>query len=84
MLRTEIGKDGKSPFERQKKQKPNTSKSVKVNDIISDRDPNLQIEEEESIPYVDSTVLNQERTRASKLQGTFAEKKAHIVSESKR
>ena len=43
-----------------------------VNDFISERDPNLQIEEEDFIPDVDSTVLIRERTRGSKLEGTFA------------
>ena len=54
-----------------------------MNEHISDRDPNLQIEEEEFSPDVDSTVLIRERTRGSKLQGTFAKKKAGIVPESK-
>ena len=82
-LRTEIGKDGKSAFERHKKQKPNTPKTAMVNEFISERDPNLQIEEEDFRPDVDSTVLIRERTCGSKLEGTFAKRKAKIVSESK-
>ena len=70
-------------FERQKKQKPNTPKTARVNDFISERDPDLQIEEEDFSPDVDSTVLIRERTRGSKLEGTFAKRKAKIVSESK-
>ena len=81
-MRTEIEKDGKSAFERHKKQKPNTIKSAMINEFFSDRDLNLQIEEEDFIPDVDSTVLSRERTRMSKLEGTFAKKKARIVSES--
>ena len=81
-LRNEIGRDGKSAFERHKKQKPNTLKSAMVNEFISDRDPNVQIEKEDFSPDVDSTVLIHERTRGSKLEGTFARKKARIVLES--
>ena len=54
-----------------------------VNEFISERDPNLQIEEEDFSPDVDTTVLIRERTRGSKLEGTFAKRKAKIVSESK-
>ena len=50
---------------------------------FKERDPNLQIEEENFSPDVDSTVLILERTRGSKLEGTFAKRKAKIVSESK-
>ena len=53
-----------------------------VNEFISDRDPALQIEEEDFSPDVDSTVLFRERTRGSKLEGTFAKQKSRIVSES--
>ena len=82
-LRTEIGKDGKSAFERHKKQKPNTSKTAMVNDFISERYPNLQIDEKDFSPDVDSTVLIREKTRGSKLEVTFAKRKAKIVAESK-
>ena len=53
-----------------------------VTEVISDRDPNLQNEEEDFSPDVDFSVLICEMIRRSKLQGTFAEKKARIVSES--
>ena len=76
-------KKGKSAFERHKKQKSNTPKTATVNDFISERDPKLQINEEDFSPDVDSTVLIRERTRGSKLDGTFTKRKAKIVAESK-
>ena len=82
-LRTEIVKDGKSAFERLKNHKPNTPKSTMVNNFISDQDPNLQIEESDFSPDVDSTVLIQEKIRGSKLERIFAKTKARIMSESK-
>ena len=82
-VRTEIGKYGKSAFECHKKQKPNTPKTAMVNDFISERDPNLQIVEEDFSPDVNSTVLIRERTRGSKLEETFAKRKAEIEAESK-
>ena len=81
-FRDEVGKDGNSVFDRHKKQKLITSKSVTVYDFIADRDPNLQIEEEDFSPDVKSTVLIRERTRRSKLEGTLANRKAKIASES--
>ena len=74
-LRTEIGKDGKSAFERHKKQNSNTLKSAMVIEFISDRVPNLQIDEEDFSPDVDSTDLIRERTSGSKLEGTFPKRK---------
>ena len=56
-LRTDIGMDGKSAFERHKKQKPNTPKTAMVNDLGSFRDPNLQNEGYDFSPDADSTVL---------------------------
>ena len=81
-LRTEIGKDGTSAFKRHKKQKSNTLTAAMISEFIPDRAPNLQIEEQDFSPDVDSTVLIREKTRGSKLEGTFAKKKARIVSES--
>ena len=75
-LRTKIGKDRKSAFERHEKQNPITLKSAMVIEFISDRDPNHKIEEEDFSPDADSTVLIHEWTRGSKLEGTFATKKA--------
>ena len=82
-LRTEIGKDGKSAFERHKKQKPNTPKTAMVNDFNTEREANLQIDEEDFSSDMDSTVLIRKRIRGSKLEATSAKRKAKIVAESK-
>ena len=46
-----------------------------VIEFISDRVPNLQIDEEDFSPDVDSTDLIRERTSGSKLEGTFPKRK---------
>ena len=82
-LRSEKGKDGKSAFERHTNREPNTPKKAMSNSCILDKDPNLQIMPSDFSPDVDSTIFMRERTRGSKLEGTFRKTNAKIVDETR-
>ena len=62
-LRTEKGKDGKSPFEKHTNRKPNTPKMVRLNQLISENDPNLDLSTDVFSEHFDSTILVSERVR---------------------
>ena len=49
--------------------------------IISERDPNVQIEEDDFSPQVGPTVLNHEKTRGSQLEGIFPKKSSKNFGE---
>ena len=53
-----------------------------INGIVSENDPKIVLEEDDFSPDVDSTVLIRERTRGSKLEGTFKKKTAQPIGES--
>ena len=52
-----------------------------IDGIVSENDPKLVLEEDDFSPDVDSTVLIRERTRGSKLEGTFKKKTAQPIGE---
>ena len=53
-----------------------------IDGIVSENDPKLVLEEDDFNPDVDYTVLIRERTRGSKLEGTFKKKTAQPIGES--
>ena len=57
-------------------------KTGKINGNVSESDPKLVLEEDDFSPDVNSTVLIRERTRGSKLEGTFKKKTAQLIGKS--
>ena len=76
-LRSEIGKDGKSAFERHKNQKLNLSKAAMINGFR--KRYRIRMGGGNFSPDVDSTSLIRERTRGSKLDETYKTKKCKVV-----
>ena len=81
-LRSEKGCDGKSAFEEQNGRKPNTLKSRKIENCISEKDPKINLEPEDFSDEADSTMLVRERVRGTNLEGSFKRVKGKIVGQS--
>ena len=82
-LRMNAGHNKLSPFERHYGRKPSTI----LNNLVCKpsflaNDPNLELNESDFAQDQDSTILVRERSRGSKLDGTFSKKKAYLVSQS--
>ena len=82
-LRMNAGPNKLSPFERHYGRKPGTI----LNNLVCKpsflaTDPNLELNESDFAPDQDSTILVRERSRGSKLDGTFAKKRAYFVRQS--
>ena len=72
-----------SPFERHYGRKPGTI----LNNLVCKpsflaTDPNLELNKSDFAPDQDSTILVRKRSRGSKLDGTFAKKRAYFVRQS--
>ena len=82
-----VGKkvDGKSPFEKNFGQAPNTIKSILVSrsKFVSETDQQLRSTSSDFQEDVDSAILVRERTRGSKLEGVFKKKSGRVLGESK-
>ena len=83
-LRISKKKDGSTPFEKQWGREPNTVKSNLVSKLldVSEQDPDLQFDNSDFQDELDSTVLNRERARGTKLQGAFDKKTGRKIKES--
>ena len=80
-LRISKKKDGKSPFEKQLGRKPNTVKSNVIKKFwgVSERDPNQEFEQSDFQEALDSTVLDREWARGSKLESLFDCNAAKVI-----
>ena len=81
-LRSEKRVDGKSAFEKLMSGKPNTLKSAMIGKYVLDKDRGIEIESEDFSEEADSTILERERVRGTKLEGAFRKVKGNIVNES--
>ena len=50
--------------------------------VISEQDPNLELHQSDFQDQLDSTVLDRERARCSKVENTFSKKTGRLVNES--
>ena len=80
-LRSEKRSDGKSAFERHLGRTPNTPKSRLIEKCVLEKDPAINIEPEDFSEEADSTILDRERVRGTKVEAPFKKGKGKVVEQ---